>query len=94
MIINGVEVGSGIGTDVMDDPLDALAWLATSRSKEGMSLHAGEFILLGSLVQTNWVGAGDEILIENEPLGSASVRIAPRTPQAGRDRTATGRPAA
>lgn len=75
MIINGVEVGTGIGRDIMDEPLDALAWLATSRSSRGLGLSAGEFVLLGSLVQTAWIVAGDKVLIENEPLGSAQAFV-------------------
>jgi 2-keto-4-pentenoate hydratase len=75
MLVNGTEVGSGTGRDVLDDPLDALAWLATSCSRRNSGLCAGEFVLLGSLVQTHWADAGDEIQIENDPLGTASVRV-------------------
>jgi 2-oxo-3-hexenedioate decarboxylase/2-keto-4-pentenoate hydratase len=69
MAINGQEVGSGAGTDVLGHPLDALVWLATNAAARGASLQAGEFVLLGSLVQTHWVAAGDEVRIVNDPLG-------------------------
>jgi 2-oxo-3-hexenedioate decarboxylase/2-keto-4-pentenoate hydratase len=69
MAINGHEVGSGVGTDVLGHPLDALVWLANNTAARGLSLHAGEFVLLGSLVQTHWVEGGDKIHILNDPLG-------------------------
>jgi 2-keto-4-pentenoate hydratase len=71
MLINGVEVGRGVGADILGHPLDALAWLAGNMASRGRALKAGEFVTLGSLVATNWVAAGDEILIEVEGLGEA-----------------------
>ena len=71
MLINGVEVGRGVGADILGHPLDALAWLADNMASRGRALKAGEFVTLGSLVATNWVAAGDEVLIEVEGLGEA-----------------------
>lgn len=75
MLIDGVEVGAGVGSDVMAHPLDALAWLACSASERGLWLRAGEFVLLGSLVQTNWVAPGSVVEIFNDPLGEAEARF-------------------
>jgi len=75
MLINGKAVGAGLGTDVMGEPLDALAWLANTLVRRGKYLRAGEFVLLGSLVQTHWIELGDEVLIQNDPLGSASLLL-------------------
>jgi 2-oxo-3-hexenedioate decarboxylase/2-keto-4-pentenoate hydratase len=69
MTINGHQVGSGVGADVLGHPLDALVWLANDMTARGMSLAEEEFVVLGSLVQTNWVEAGDEVVIANDPLG-------------------------
>jgi 2-oxo-3-hexenedioate decarboxylase/2-keto-4-pentenoate hydratase len=71
MWVDGVEVGAGRGTDVLGDPLNALAWLATSLAERGRGLKRGEFVLLGSLVQTHWVQGGNEVVIRNDPLGEA-----------------------
>ena len=76
MLIDGAEVGSGVGADVLGHPLEALAWLATSAAGRGEALRAGEFVMLGSLVATNWVEAGQEVVIENDPLGAVAVRFA------------------
>jgi 2-keto-4-pentenoate hydratase len=75
MLIDGVEVGRGVGSDVMAHPLDALAWLASSASARGLTLAAGEFVLLGSLVQTHWVTPGATVQIVNDQLGAASARF-------------------
>lgn len=71
MRIDDREVGSGSGTDILGEPLDALVWLANNLARRGQQLHAGEFVLLGSLVQTQWVAAGQSVVIENDRLGTA-----------------------
>ena len=35
-------------------------------------LLAGDVILLGSLVQTQWVQAGDAVTVTNDPLGEVA----------------------
>ncbi len=75
MTINGVEVGRGHGGDIMGHPLAALAWLADSLAGRGRTLAAGEFVLLGSVVETKWVAAGDAVAIEIEGLGQARARF-------------------
>jgi len=69
MEINGTEVGRGTGRDILGDPLRALAWLAATAADLGEPLRAGHVVLLGSLVQTHWVAAGDLVVIRNDPLG-------------------------
>ncbi len=73
--INGKEVGRGNGGLIMGHPLDALAWLARSRAARGMGLKQGEFVLLGSVVETQWLSAGDHARVEIESLGSVSLRV-------------------
>jgi len=75
MSVDGIEVGRGLGTQVMGHPLDALAWLATSCSSRGITLHAGEVVLLGSLVQTHWVTPGSTVAIVNDQLGRAVAHL-------------------
>ena len=54
-----------------DKSLDQLLGerLKSLREERGLSLAEDEFVVLGSLVQTNWVEAGDEVVIANNPLG-------------------------
>ena len=74
--INGIEVGRGSGALVMGHPFNALAWLANSRAEHGLpGLKAGEFILLGSVVETKWLQAGDEVSIAIDKLGSLQLTV-------------------
>jgi len=73
--VNGTEVGRGTGAQIMDHPLDALAWLARTRAARGMGLKQGEFVLLGSVVETQWLNAGDSARVEIESLGSVSLNV-------------------
>lgn len=76
MRIDDREVGSGVGTDILGEPLEALVWLANNLAERGQYLRRGEFVLLGSLVQTQWVQAGQSVVIENDRLGTARADFA------------------
>jgi len=75
--INGREVGRGSGADVLGHPHHALAWLANHLAESGKILRAGDIVLTGSLVKTEWLNAGDEVLMELSGLGHVSVRFEP-----------------
>lgn len=75
MKVNGQEVGSGRGSDILGDPLAALAWLADHRLALGTPLRAGEVVTLGSLVKTVWIEAGDRVEVEIEELGGCSLEL-------------------
>ena len=77
MTINGVEVGAGIGADVMGHPFEALAWLANHAAATGRPLSEGDLVLTGSVVETHWVEPGDTVRIEIESLGEAAVSFEP-----------------
>ncbi|MGA7805423.1 2-keto-4-pentenoate hydratase [Bradyrhizobium sp.] len=68
--INGAEVGSGTGADVLGHPHHALAWLADHLAQEGKGLHAGQLVLTGSLVKTIWLSPGDRVRMELSGLGT------------------------
>ncbi len=74
--INGAEVGSGRGADVMGHPMTALAWLADTLAARGLMLRAGDVVLTGSVVETRWVSRGDAVVASLSGLGEASVRFA------------------
>lgn len=74
--INGAEVGRGRGSDVMGHPFEALAWLANQRSRRGLGIAAGEFVFLGSVVETKWVARGDHVVMDIDGLGRVEARFA------------------
>ena len=70
MLINGAVAGSGKGADVLGHPFEALAWLANQLAAQGRVLRAGDLVLTGSVVQTNWVAAGDHVVMDLGALGA------------------------
>jgi len=76
MTINGQEVGRGVGTDILGEPLAVLCWLANNCAAWGTPLLAGDVVLLGSLVQTQWVQPGDVVAVTNDPMGEVAAEFA------------------
>jgi 2-keto-4-pentenoate hydratase len=75
ILINGCEVASGDGAMVLGHPMEALVWLANSRAGRGLGLQKGQFVFLGSLVETKWLNVGDVVQSDVTGLGSLDVRI-------------------
>lgn len=73
--INDIEVGRGVGADVLGHPFQALAWLASSLAARGERLRAGDIVLTGSLVETRWLNAGDRVEIEIAGLGGVALTV-------------------
>lgn len=73
--INDVEVGRGIGADVMGHPHNALAWLANNLAARGITLKEGEIVLTGSLVQTVWLSPKDRVHVNISGLGSVTLNL-------------------
>ena len=75
MTINGQRIGQGTTGDILGHPYEALAWLANSLAARGKHLQEGEVVMLGSVVETQWVIPGDEIEIEIEGISGALVKF-------------------
>jgi len=75
MWINGKEIGRGTGADIMGHPLEALAWIANRWAARGHALEAGSFVMLGSVVQTQWLQAGDAVRIAIAGLGEVGLHV-------------------
>jgi len=71
--INGREIGSGVGGDVMGHPLNALAWLAEKLAAAGTPLRRGTIVMTGSMVPIQHPRAGDRVLVEVSGLGAAEL---------------------
>jgi len=73
-VIDGAEVATGDGAQVMGHPLEALVWLANKLRSQGRSLKAGEIVLTGSMTPVIWLETFPaEIEIEIAGLGGCSV---------------------
>ena len=75
MTVNKVEVGSGKGADILGHPLNALTWLANHKVNRRTFLRAGEIVLLGSIVKTQWLDSGDRVVVEIDHLGTVSAEF-------------------
>ena len=71
--ISGREIGSGGGSDVMGNPLNALAWLADKLAAAGTPLRRDMIVMTGSMVPIQYPGAGDRVLVEIPGLGTAEL---------------------
>lgn len=73
LLIDGEKRSTGIGTDVMGDPVAPLAWLANVLGEQGVSLEAGQLVLTGSFTGALPVVAGQTATADFGDLGSLSI---------------------
>jgi 2-keto-4-pentenoate hydratase len=73
--INGREIGSGTGGDVMGHPLNALGWLADKLAEAGTPLSRGMFVMTGSMVPIHYPAAGERLVVEVSGLGAAELAV-------------------
>lgn len=74
--LDGELAGTGTGADVMGHPLDALAWLAGRLADRGRGLKAGEVVLTGSVVASQWLTGATKVEVEIDRLGSLRLGFA------------------
>ncbi len=72
---NGDIVVTGAGAATMGSPLTAVAWLANTLGRMGVSLKAGEVILSGALGAMVPVQRGDALRVTIGGIGGCSVRF-------------------
>jgi len=75
LFINGQRVNGGVGTDVLGDPSNCVAWLANQMAPFGIALKAGEIVMSGALSAAVAVKAGDLCTVVLSELGECSVRF-------------------
>jgi 2-keto-4-pentenoate hydratase len=72
---NGEVVQTGAAGAVLGNPATAVAWLANTVHRFGVSLDAGHVILPGSCTRAVDVRAGDVVRADFDVLGTVSVRF-------------------
>ncbi|MEV5651974.1 fumarylacetoacetate hydrolase family protein [Nocardia sp. NPDC052254] len=75
MTLDGARVSTGTGDACLGDPLDALAWLATTAREFGDPLRAGEVVLSGALGPMVAVTGPCVVRTEISGLGSVTARF-------------------
>jgi 2-keto-4-pentenoate hydratase len=74
---DGEVIDRGAGRDVLGDPRNALAWLATHLDARGGRVAAGDLVMTGNLVTTKFVRPGETYRFELTGLGSVEVHVVP-----------------
>jgi len=72
---NGEVISTATGGAVQGSPVNAVAWLANTLGRLGITLKAGEIILSGSQSPLVPVVAGDSLYCSVGGLGGAAVRF-------------------
>ena len=72
---NGEVISTATGAAVQGSPVNAVAWLANTLGRLGITLKAGEIILSGSQSPLVPVVAGDSLYCSVGGLGGAAVRF-------------------
>lgn len=72
--LNGNPAGEGKTGDALGHPMEALAFLANHLNDRGRTLRAGEFVMTGSSIVTQFPEAGDELVFTIDGLGTATLR--------------------
>ena len=71
---NGKHTADGIGSNALEDPMNALVWLANGLASRGRSLAAGELVTTGNICnEPVRPTAGDAIVAHFGVLGSVEV---------------------
>jgi 2-oxopent-4-enoate/cis-2-oxohex-4-enoate hydratase len=72
---NGKPLSEGHGRDVQGNPAQAVAWLANTLGRYGVTLDAGDVILSGSMVPLEDARAGDLFEMMLEGIGGCTARF-------------------
>jgi len=73
--IDGKPVGEGRGGDAMGHPFEPLAWLANNAIARGRPLCAGDIVMTGSIIPTQFLEAGNRAVYTHEALGRVELEI-------------------
>jgi 2-keto-4-pentenoate hydratase len=74
--LNGRDVAAGLGSAVLDNPLNSIKWLAGKLSEYGRSLRPGDIIMTGSFARQFPLHPGDAAIAEFSGIGRVEVGIA------------------
>ena len=71
--VDGAEISSGTGSDILGDPWDALVWLANHLSERGIGLAAGELVMSGTCTGADPLPEGSTATASFAGLGEVTV---------------------
>jgi 2-keto-4-pentenoate hydratase len=75
--INGQEMATGLGSAVLDNPLNSVLWLARKLGEYGRALRPKEIVMTGSFVRQFPLAPGDVAVAEFSGIGRVETGISP-----------------
>lgn len=73
--IDGAEVGRGVGADALGHPLNGLRVLANEMAAQGSTMRAGDWVLTGTVIRTQFPTAGSELVYRHSALGDVRAKV-------------------
>lgn len=79
LAVNGEQRASGVGSEVLGDPLNAVVWLAEQLAARNVGLMAGQIISTGSMIPVQWIDSlPAQIEIHIDGVGASEVELTGR----------------
>lgn len=74
--VNGVDVERGMGSAVLGNPAEAVAWLVNTLAALGQSVAAGAIVMPGSMTRAVTLAAGDRVRARFAGIGAVTIVFA------------------
>ena len=74
--VDGVVATTGAGADALGDPRAALVWIANNHAAQGAALRAGDIVTTGVCGKPSAIAAGNRVVADLGPVGTAEVTLA------------------
>ena len=73
--VNGQEVGRGLGSAVLGNPLHSIVWLAKKLAERGRHIRAGDIVMTGSFTRQFPIAPGDRIHVAFSGIGDVETAM-------------------
>ena len=74
-LVDGVEIASGTGAEVLGDPYESLAWLCNHLNRRGVTLPAGSVITTGATTGLHMTTSSQTVSTDGGRLGSVTLNL-------------------
>ena len=75
-LVDGVEIASGNGAEVLGDPYESLAWLCNHLNRRGVTLSAGSVVTTGAATGLHMTTSDQVVATDGGSLGSVTLNLA------------------
>jgi 2-keto-4-pentenoate hydratase len=76
LLVDGHQRDEGVGADLLGNPMNCLAWLASSSVAHAFGgLKAGQVVMLGSVTPPVWLAGPASVTVDFSPLPPVALRL-------------------